>query len=172
MTEGTLIEILEVTQSSAENSEFLRGCNIDMPNQGDKTDSQKILFKGWVLGKKYRAIAVELISSGETIEKIAVDQSRPDVFEVYPDISYAKNCGFLVEVEVSKLLQAGELVLEAVFSDGSRVKIGELLYQKKLPFLQQVQADLERSKVWLQNVQAELSSAGYSKSGIKNTVNE
>ncbi|MEG4115050.1 MULTISPECIES: hypothetical protein [unclassified Microcoleus] len=172
MTEGTLIEILEVTQSSAENSEFLRGCNIDMPNQGDKMDSQKILFKGWVLGKKYRALAVELISSGETIEKIAVDQSRPDVFEVSPDISYAKNSGFLVEVEVSKLLQAGALVLEVVFSDGRRVQIGEVQYRKKLPFLRQVQEDLERSKVWLQNIEAELSSAGSSKSGIKNTVNE
>ena len=153
MTEGTLIKILQITQSSAENSEFLWGCNIDMPNQGDKTDSHKILFKGWVLGKKYRAIAVELISSGETIQIIAVDHSRPDVFEVYPHVSYAKNSGFLVEVEVGKLLQAGELILQAVFSDGSRVKIGEVEYQKKLPFLKQVQADLDHSKVWLQNIQ-------------------
>ncbi len=172
MTEGTLIQIIEVIQASADNSELLWGCNIDMPNQGDKTDSHKILFKGWVWGEKYRAIAVELISRGETIEIIAVDQSRHDVLEVYPDISYAKNCGFLVEVEVSKLLQAGEIVLEAVFSDGNRVKIGEVQYQKKLPFLQQIQADLDRSKVWLQNVQAELSNAASSKSAIKNTVNE
>ena len=124
------------------------------------------------MGGKYRAIGVELISRGETIEIIAVDQSRHDVLEVYPDISYAKNCGFLVEVEVSKLLQAGEIVLEAVFSDVNRVKIGEVQYQKKLPFLQQVQADLDRSKVWLQKVQVELSNAAYSKSAIKNTVNE
>ncbi|MEG4457142.1 hypothetical protein [Microcoleus sp. N9_A1] len=162
MSEDTLIEIIEVIQTSADNSELLWGCNIDLPNQGDQTDSYEISFKGWVLGKKSPAIAVELISGGETIEKIAVDQSRPDVFEVYGNVSKAGSCGFLRKVEVSKLLQAGELVLETVFSDRSRVQIGEVQYRKKLPFLKQVQADLGQSQTRLQQIQSELEIYAHS----------
>jgi hypothetical protein len=156
MTEGKLIETLEVIQASTDNSELLWGCNIDMPNKGEKTDSYEIVFKGWVLGKKYRAVAVELIASGSTIEKIPVEQSRPDVFEVYPDIFHAKKSGFLAKVEAGKLPEAGVLTLEAVFSHGSRVCIGEVQYRKQLPFLQQVQVDLERSQTRLQEIEAEL----------------
>lgn len=161
MTEPTLIDITEVIRSPADNSELLWGCNIDSPNSDGKTDSYKILFKGWVLGKKYRVAAVEVISSGNTIEKIPVDQSRPDVFEIYPDISYAKNCGFLAEVEASKLPEAGVLILEAVFSYRSRVCIGEVQYRRQLPFLQQVHVDLERSQTRLQEIEAELESCAH-----------
>jgi hypothetical protein len=158
MTERTLIDILEVIKAPIENAELLWGFNIDSPQADSTTDSNNILFAGWVLGKKYRVAAVELISSGSALSKIPIEQSRPDVLEVYPDISYAKNCGFLAQIEAGKLPEAGVLIIEAVFSYRSRVCIGEVHYRKHIPFLQQVQVDLDRSQTRFQEIEAELES--------------
>jgi hypothetical protein len=62
-------------------------------------------------------------------------------------------------VGVSELSTEVELLIQAVFSDQNRLPIAQVKFQKKLPFLEQVKADLDRSKTRLQQIQTELNSS-------------
>lgn len=156
MNEHTLIKIHEIVTFSVNDSEFLWGFNIESPDLLYKTDSYDIILIGWILGKKAQVVSIEAISRGRVIQTVAVDRPRPDVIEVYSQLSQAVNCGFFTKVAVSELSTEVELLLQVVFSDQSRLPIAVVKFQKKLPFLEQVKADLERSRTRLEQIQSEL----------------
>lgn len=153
MTEHSLIQIQEVVNLSVNDPELLWGFNIDTPDISYKTDKYEVLFAGWILGKKERVVSVEVISSGRVIQTIAVDNPRPDVAQTYSEASKADTCGFFAQLTVSEMPTEVELHLQAVFSDRSRLPVGMVKFQKKLPFLEQVKADLERSQARLKKIQ-------------------
>ncbi|MEG3845441.1 class I SAM-dependent methyltransferase [Microcoleus sp. herbarium19] len=161
MTEHTLIQIQEVVNLSVNDPELLWGFNIDTPNTSYKTDKYEVLFAGWILGKKAHVVSIEVISSGRVIHTIAVDNPRPDVAKTYAEASEADTCGFFAQVTVSEMPTEVELNLQAVFSDRSRLPIGMVKFQKKLPFLEQVKADLERSRLKLRQAQEDLQRASH-----------
>ncbi len=156
MREQTLVKILEVVRLEGEDSEALWAFNIDNPNESYTTDKYEVICSGWVLGKKSDVVAVEIISDSLKVAKTLVNQPRPDVGEVYPKVSKAGMCGFSVAIEVGEMLPEGELRLDAIFSDQSRLPINAIKFQKKLAFLEQVKVDLERSRLKLRQAQEEL----------------
>lgn len=159
MIEHTLIQIQEVVNLSANDPELLWGFSLDTPDTSYKTDKYEILFAGWILGKKARVVSIEVSSSGKVIHRIAVDNPRPDVAKTYAQASKADTCGFFAQVTVSEMPTEVELDMQAVFSDQSRLPIGMVKFQKKLPFLEQVKADLERSRLKLRQAQEEMERA-------------
>ncbi|MCC3571021.1 MAG: class I SAM-dependent methyltransferase [Microcoleus sp. PH2017_40_RAT_O_B] len=155
----TLVKILETVRLEGEDSEALWAFNIDNPNESYTTEKYEVICSGWVLGKKSEVVAVEIISDSLKVAKTLVNQPRPDVGEVYPKVSKAGICGFYVAVELGEMLPEGELRLDAIFSDKSRLAIAAIKFQKKLPFLEQVEVDLQRSRLKLQQAQQELERA-------------
>ncbi|MEG4441140.1 class I SAM-dependent methyltransferase [Microcoleus sp. AT9_B5] len=156
MTEHTLIQIQEVVNLPQNDPELLWGFNIDTPNTSYKTDKYEVLFAGWILGKKAQVVSIEVISSNNVIHTIAVDKPRPDVAQTYTQASHAGTSGFWEKVGISELPTEVELLIQAVFSDRSRLPISMVKFQKKLPFLEQVKADLARSQTRLKQIQTEL----------------
>jgi SAM-dependent methyltransferase len=171
MTEHTLIQIQEVVKIPSNDPELLWGFNIDNPNTSYKTDKYEVLVSGWILGKKTQVVSIEVISNDRVIQTIPVNYPRPDVAQIYTEAFHASTSGFREEVGVTELPTEVELVLQAVLSDQNRLQIGMVKFQKKLPFLEQVKADLERSQTRIQQIQSELNSSqpNYFKSqpGIK-----
>ena len=159
MSQQTLVKILEAFRLEGEDSEALWAFNIDNPNESYTTNKYEVIYSGWVLGKKSDVVAVEIISDSLKVAKTQVNQPRPDVAEVYPKVSKAGMCGFSVAVELGEMQPEGELRLDAIFSDKSRLPIAAIKFQKKLPFLEQVEVDLQRSRVKLQQAQQELERA-------------
>jgi SAM-dependent methyltransferase len=156
MTEHSLIEIQEVVKINPNDPELLWGFNIDTPNTSYKTDKYEVLFAGWILGKKTQVVSIEVICCGRVIQTIPVNNPRPDVAKTYTEASHAGTSGFLAQVGVSELSTEVELHLQAVFSDQSRLPISIVKFQKTLPFLEQVKADLERSRMKLRQAQEDI----------------
>ena len=158
MTEHTFIQIQEVVKLPQNDPELLQGFNLDTPNTSYKTDKYEILFAGWILGKNDQVVSIEVISSNKVIETIAVDKPRPDVAQIYTEASHADLSGFWGKVAMSELPTEVELLIQAVFSDQSRLPINMVKVQKKLSFLEQVKADLARSQTRLKQFETELDS--------------
>ncbi|MCC3591004.1 MAG: class I SAM-dependent methyltransferase [Microcoleus sp. PH2017_29_MFU_D_A] len=156
MTEHTLIQIQEVVKLPQNDPELLWGFNIDTPNTSYKTDKYEVLFAGWILGKKNQVAFIEVISSNKVIQTIAVDKSRPDVAQIYTEVSHADTSGFWEKVGVNELPTEVELLIQAVFSDQSRLPISMVKFQKKLSLIEQVKADLVRSQMRIQQIKTEL----------------
>lgn len=156
MIEHTLIQIQEVIKFPPNDPELLWGFNIDTPNNLYKTDKYEVLISGWVLGKKTQVVSIEVINNGSVIQAIPVNHPRPDVSQTYTEAFHAGSSGFVAQVGVSELSKEVELLIQALFSDQTRLLIGKVKFQKKLPFLEQVKADLEISKTRLQQIQIEL----------------
>jgi 2-polyprenyl-3-methyl-5-hydroxy-6-metoxy-1,4-benzoquinol methylase len=157
MTQNNLIEILDVVPSSLEDyDESLWGFNIESPKQGYQTATNKIWFVGWVLGKKAPVVAVEVISEGRVFERITFNQPRGDVAEIYGNVPGVESCGFATEMRLSELPVEAELILQAVFLDGSLVPLAVVRVGRRPPRWLMIQADLERSRTRLQQIQAEM----------------
>ena len=156
MTEHTFIQIQEVVKLPQNDPELLHGFNLDTPNTSYKTDRYEVLFAGWILGKKDQVVSIEVISSNKVIQTIAVDKPRPDVAQIYTEASHAGISGFWGKVGMGELPTEVELLIQAVFSDQSRLPINMVKFQKKLPFLEQVKADLAGSQTLLKQIKTEL----------------
>jgi hypothetical protein len=146
MTEHTLIQIQEVVNLPQTTQNCYGGLISTLQTLHTKQINMNFCFAGWILGKKAQVVSIEVISSNNVIQTIAVDKPRPDVAQTYTEASHASTCGFWQKVGVSELPTEVELLIQAVFSDQSRLPIRMVKFQKKLPFLEQVKADLERSQ--------------------------
>ena len=125
-----IIHIQEVALMPLDDPELLWGFNIEAPTIGTKVSASSILIGGWVLGKKSRAIKVELIRNGEVIHEIPVSQHRPDVAAVFSGVPLAENSGYAIDWEIAVTPPESQLFLQAVLADDTRVKMGSIRLQE------------------------------------------
>ena len=125
-----ILNIQEVTLISPEDPELLWGFNIEAPAIGTKVNPSNILIGGWVIGKKSRAVKVELICNGEVIREMPVSQHRPDVAAVFSGVPLAENSGYATEWEITGTFPECEIFIQAVLADDTRVKIGLVRLQE------------------------------------------
>ncbi len=134
------IEILDL-YSCEHISEFLWGGAVAFPFPGQQfkvaktTDrgvklSQPIEFQGWVLGKTSPAMAIEAIANDRVIRRVPIHLSRPDVVQIYPQISEARSCGFVIQLDELEINSSVQIGFEVILADRCRVKlaIAELKY--------------------------------------------
>lgn len=176
MTETALLKIEEIVRVVEANSENLLAFSLDEPKPGTEQESTVLEFAGWVLGKTVPAVAVELLSGGSLFRTIPLDQTRSDVAKRYSKGPSFISSGFRTTIDISGLPQEEELLVQAVFRDETRIPLVWL--QLRHQFLQttsnaivssqppgerlalqleQVRADLERSKIFLEKAKADLS---------------
>ena len=125
-----ILNIQEVTLISPEDPELLWGFNIEAPAIGTQVNPSNILIGGWILGKKSRAVKVELICDGEVIREMPVSQHRPDVAAVFSGVPLAENSGYATEWEITGTLPECEIFIQAVLADDTRVNIGLVRLQE------------------------------------------
>lgn len=125
-----ILQIQKVTLMSPDDPELLWGFNIEAPAIGTKVNASSLLIGGWVLGKKSKAIKVELIRDGEVIHEIHVNQQRPDVAAIFSGVPLAENSGYAIEWEVKLTPPESQLLLQAVLADNTRVKMGLIRLQE------------------------------------------
>ncbi|CAD5915728.1 hypothetical protein NO976_00348 [Planktothrix agardhii] len=93
---------------------------------------EKIFFTGWIIGKKQSVKFIRFCTSEKIIEETKVERSRPDVTLNYPDFPNTEMSGFLESLKMDELSNNGEIILEAIFDDGTIVKIATIKYEKYL----------------------------------------
>lgn len=176
-----LIDIVEVSSVPVQDNQGLLGFNIDAPETESQIDAVAVEFRGWVLGKRSPAIAVEVIHQGRVLKTIAINVPRPDVAQTYPQVSEAGISGFQATLDLRRVIEnTDKLILYGILRDQSIVKMAEITVKLssnssnvQVPRLQQdaeseiegiqlklqrIQADLERSKVFVQTVKTNLQN--------------
>jgi hypothetical protein len=174
-----MIDVVEVLSAPLAESQGLLVFNLDAPETGTQTDAGAVEFRGWVLGKMSPAIAVEVIHQGRVLKTISVNVPRPDVAQTYPQASEARISGFQATLDLSRVIdQQDQLIVYGILRDQSLVKMAEVTVRLasdssnvEVPLpqqdaesgveglhlkLQRIQADLERSKVFVQTVKTDL----------------
>ena len=104
--------------------EQLWGRYIDSPKPDTHVEARALQVVGWVLGKSYPAVAVELIHDGNVLRRAPLNARRPDIAEAFPKVPGAENSGFRITVSAAESIPGIELEVRAVLQDQSRVSIG------------------------------------------------
>ena len=132
---------------SPNRSEFLVYFSLVPLNEKTKIDPSYLKIAGWVVGKKSKAVKVELVCDHQVIQQTAVDHLRPDVGKVYPQVAGSEKSGFSMTIDVRQLPPEAELkllMIQAVLEDESRVALAKVqLQQSLLSQLQKVQEKID-----------------------------
>jgi hypothetical protein len=122
--------------------ERLWGYNIELPVPGSQTGGYAINVAGWVLGRSSLAVAVELVNDDAVLLRVPLDILRPGIVVASPEVPGAERSGFQITLDLSEMAPAFDLLVQTVFEDGSRVRIGVIrgrrraLYSDSQPRLQ------------------------------------
>lgn len=167
------VEVLDIITQPL-SADVLWGFNIDNPLVGYVSDADKLPVNGWVLAKKSKVKEVQVLNGKSLVQTIPVDQTRLDVAKNYPDASDPGTSGFSSNLAPSKLeltelglLEGeGEIALEAVLSNGTKVSLGTLRIRRKLSHAEymvalesKVNQDIERSKLLVQSGRKKLKES-------------
>ena len=178
------LEIIDVVRTAEQDSDLLLAYAIDKPKKGTKKDVATIDVLGWIVGKKSPTVAVEVMSADRLLRKIPIDIPRADVGKRFSTVPEAKNSGFEATVELIGLPEEDNLVLEAVFKDEKRLKIGAVRYklessaveleenisvveteleEQESVDLEKIKRDLERSRAFLKKMEEDLEGISVSR---------
>jgi hypothetical protein len=118
-----VLEDVTITLSDLD-SQHLRGRSIDLAAPASRSEAYWLNVAGWVLGRTAPAVDVELLHEGSVVHRAPVRRPRPDVAEIYPDLSGADRCGFAAGLSAPGTGPTLELQLRAVLQDLSRTPLG------------------------------------------------
>lgn len=99
----------------------LIGCALDEPKQNSKVDTSSLRIAGWVIGRKSKAIEVEIVWNGQVIHSTQVSRSRPGVGKLYPQKPESSQSGFVTLIAQGATLIDSNLLVQAVLQDQSRI---------------------------------------------------
>src|SRR6266481_2477666 len=117
--------ILEIADISCPEQvpERLWGCSIEQPVRGAQVGSRSFYLKGWVLGRQYPAVAVEVVHESVVLRRVSLNLPRPDVEAVFPYVPGAERSGFRTTLSLPTIKPELELLVQAVLQDQSRVSL-------------------------------------------------
>lgn len=171
--QDVFVEVLDVISKPIP-TDVLWGFNIDGPLVGYVSDTDKLPVKGWVLAKNSKVEGVQVLNGKSLVQTIPVDQNRLDAIANFPDASEPGTVGFSSSLAPSQLelteLQLfdgeGEIALEAVLSNGSKVGLGKIRIRRKLSHTEyvaglesKVNQDIERAKLLVQSSREKLEAS-------------
>jgi hypothetical protein len=125
----SIVNIVDVSSRDL-SAERLWGCDIDLPVPASQTKVDAIDILGWVLGRSFPTVAVEILSEGKVLSRVPVDARRPDIAAAFPQVPGAERSGFQITLDLSEVEPEFELLVQAVFEDGRRVRIGVIRGQR------------------------------------------
>lgn len=104
---------------------------LDSPTRGTTTDVYDIEFAGWVIGAGVKAREIELVSDGDTLRRVAIDQQRPDVAAAFPDAEHADVSGFRTGLNVVGMEPGAPIDVWVVFEDDRRQILSRVSFTHK-----------------------------------------
>jgi hypothetical protein len=123
---GQPVEIVDI-QLPGLASDQLWGCSLDGPRIGDgvagRSTSYELEVRGWVLGRRLPAVAIELQHDGSRLWRVPLDVKRPEIAASYPDVPGSDSSGFYVPLNCLSLSLEFELSVRAVLEDETRVDV-------------------------------------------------
>lgn len=130
MSERGLGRVAAVNTAQATYS--LAGFCIDGPTTGDPLHGYEALIRGWVLARRSRVRAVQLVdpSLDRVFRESGLNESRPDVAAHYPRVASAEQSGFRIGFSLLNLLPEATVEIVALLEDGSRASLGEVSYSR------------------------------------------
>ena len=173
LDEDVFVEVLDVIPKPYPD-DVLWGFSLDNPLLGYVAEVDNLPVQGWVLAKKSKIKEVQVLNGKILVQAIPVDQTRLDVAKNYPDASDPESSGFSSSLAPSKLELTelglfegeGEIALEAVLSNGSKVCLGKIRIRRKLSHAEymvalesKVNQDIERSKLLVQSGREKLKAS-------------
>jgi hypothetical protein len=173
LDQDVFVEVLDVSPKPS-NPDMLWGFSIDNPLIGYVSDADNLPVTGWVLAKKSKVKEVHVLNGESLVQAIPLDQIRLDVAKNYPDASDPENSGFSSSLAPSKLELTeqglfegeGEIALEAVLSNGTKVSLGTIRIRRKLSHAEymvalqsKVNQDIQRSKLLVQSGREKLKES-------------
>jgi alginate O-acetyltransferase complex protein AlgJ len=105
-----------------------RSGEIDSHGRGELTAlavDDRLVVQGWVLGKPMRAAFVEAVDGETVVARAVLDQKRPDVAEVFPDVAGAESSGFRMDIQAAEIGR-GSLQVRAYFEGGASAALGSI----------------------------------------------
>ena len=118
-----IVHITDVTSRNL-SEERLWGCNIELPVPGSQTEGYALDAAGWVLGRNSPVVAVEVINHDAVLLRVPIDILRPDIVAAFPGVTGAERSGYQMTLDLSDIASAFDLLVQAVFEDGNRVRVG------------------------------------------------
>lgn len=85
-------------------------------------DRGSLTIQGWVIGRKSRAVAVEVMQGDTVVAKTDVNLKRPEIAEKFSDVSEAGTSGFQLTLEPEQQGET-ELMARAILEDGTAAPI-------------------------------------------------
>jgi len=105
-----------------------RSTEIDSHGRGDLTAlavEDRLVVQGWVLGGAMPASYVEAVDAETVVARAVLDQRRPDVAEVFPEVDGAERSGFRMDIQAARTGR-GSLQVRAYFEGGASAELGSV----------------------------------------------
>jgi glycosyltransferase involved in cell wall biosynthesis len=118
------LEVLGVVMATPD--ERLRDRLLGLPKIGDNPDARSLQLRGWVVPHDGPAIGIEVCEGEAVVGRGSASRRRPDIAELYPDLSHADSSGFQEQVNLLAVGGEVELRVQAVLADQKRVPIGSV----------------------------------------------
>lgn len=119
-----LIEFFDISLAALD-AHRLWGFYLDYPLGGSIAEAAAVVIRGWVIGRRSPAVAIEILDEGRVIRRVPLDVQRDDVAVVYPDAPGAGRSGFSTTLQMRPAGER-ELRIQAVLKDHTRVPLAEL----------------------------------------------
>jgi hypothetical protein len=121
-----VLEVLEVARNRLDPAQ-LAGAAIDAPSPGNSAHGHALDIKGWVIGARARAQAVEIVGPEGIIRSVPVRMPRPDVGARFSQLQGMEACGFQTGVGLLGLGDRFKLGVRALFEDGTQAAIATIV---------------------------------------------
>ncbi len=126
----SILEILNVTAIPV-SSRTIAGFGLDAPILGSRHRAEAVEFKGWVIAARDRIEAVEVRGDGGYLRRIPLGFWRGDIAGLYPYAENTERCGFRANLDLHELGQLVRLTMDAVFADGERVPLANIMARRQ-----------------------------------------
>jgi SAM-dependent methyltransferase len=103
----------------------LKAAHLDGPVAGMRVENAPLRIVGWVVGERSPVGEIEVVSEHKIVGKAPVGIHRPGVADRFEGVEGADAAGFDLKLEPSGR-GVSELLVTAVFKDGSRSAIGTI----------------------------------------------
>lgn len=126
MADKAMVEVIEVSVESAVGEGALAGGGIDVPEPGATRATYDLEVRGWAVGRRSPAVAVELVHEDLVLGSAPVEIARPHLAARHPTTGAGDDIGFRAQIGLLRVPAEFELALRAVTEDGERAPLARL----------------------------------------------
>jgi hypothetical protein len=121
-----VFEVLDVRRAAFDRGQ-LSAAVVDSPTAGLRVEGHALDIKGWIVGARARAEAVEIVGDRGVVKSVPIRVFRPDVADRLPGVDGADRSGFHAALGLVGSGETFEFAVRVLFADGERAPIATIL---------------------------------------------